>query len=101
MSNFTCNATCSGSGYYIQDSIICKECSNPRCKTCNSSTTCADCDSTRVLNLSNDCVPASGYYENNLTIADSCCANCQTCQNSTSCDTCINGYVYSANTSNC
>lgn len=63
---------------------------------------CSTCDSTRTLKSDdNDCIPNSGYFENNLSVAGSCVGNCSNCTDNSSCVTCFTNYYYWSGTSNC
>lgn len=83
-------------------SSTCKRCPYD-CYTCSSNGDCLSCSSNIDFRQLSGvrCVPISGYYESNETIAFKCpigCASCLSLANCTSCDTLFTFYNWTCQT---
>lgn len=90
--NATLNCiTCSGITYFNASLVECLPCRYD-CLACKNHYQCTSCDSAmfRTLSSTFSCIPISGYYENNQTLASPCVAPCITCAGSASnCTSCV------------
>ena len=63
------------------------------CLTCNNSQNCLSCSSNidyrQLDSKSQRCVPISGYFENQTTIAEKCATGCALCSSFQACSKCV------------
>ena len=91
-------STCPSGFYTVSANYSCPACLFS-CGTCTNATDCVSCDplSNRVLS-GTQCVPNSGFYENNTHNATVCVSPCVTCTSASACLTCVVGFYISGTT---
>jgi proprotein convertase subtilisin/kexin type 5 len=90
-----CYSSCPARKYSNIITQICTACPYD-CYTCDSNGLCLACNTTTDFrSLSEDrCVPLTGYYDNNYTMAVECPSGCHSCSSSTVCTLCQNNYYF-------
>ena len=73
--------------YYVLINDCQDACNLPNCITCNTGTSCVECQ--------------PQYFLNSVQRCDPCIGNCSICSNTVTCDTCISGYYFDSGNGSC